>query len=57
MLFDDDDITMAGASLKLIANSGQLVNLVTDSNMQRLFNLYNQEEMVTQARLSIGETF
>lgn len=57
MLFDDDEINMAGASLKLIANSGQLVNLVTDANIQRLFNLYNQEEMVTEARLSIGETF
>jgi hypothetical protein len=33
MLFDDDEINMAGNSLKLIANSGQLVNLVTDANI------------------------
>jgi len=57
MLFDDDDINMAGASLKLIANSGQLVNLVTEVNMQKMFSLYNSEELVTYARLAIGETF
>ena len=57
MIFDDDEINMAGSALKLMANSGQLVNLVTENNMQKLFNLYTQEELDTQARISIGETF
>lgn len=30
MLFDDEEINMAGNSLKLMANSGQLVNLVSE---------------------------
>lgn len=40
MIFDDEDINMAGNSLKLMANSGQLVNLVSEQNMTKLFNLY-----------------
>lgn len=57
MLFDDDEISMAGNSLKLMANSGQLVNLVTDNNIQKLFALYTNKELVTEARIAIGETF
>lgn len=57
ILFDDDEINMAGNSLKLMANSGQLVNLVNEHNMSKLFNLYVQEELITQARIAIGETF
>ena len=57
MLFDDEELNIAGASLKLIANSGQLVNLVNETNIQKLFGLYNQEELQTDARLAIGETF
>lgn len=57
MLFDDDEISMAGNSLKLIANSGQLVNLVTEQNMQKLFALYESDDLDTNARLAIGETF
>jgi len=40
LLFDDEEIMMAGNSLKLMANSGQLVNLVTEANMGKLFNLF-----------------
>ena len=40
ILFDDDEIAMAGASLKIIANSGQLVNLVREANFAKLFALY-----------------
>ncbi len=40
VLFDDDEIAMAGASLKIIANSGQLVNLVREANFAKLFALY-----------------
>ena len=39
-LFDDEELNMAGQSLKIIANSGQLVNLVSDTNLSRLFELY-----------------
>lgn len=57
MLFDDDEINMAGASLKLMAASGQLVNLVSENNMQKLFALYEMEELLTQARLAVSEMF
>jgi len=40
-----------------MANSGQLINLVTEANIRKLFNIYEQEEMVTEARIAIGETF
>ena len=55
--FDTDEINMAGQCLKLIANSGQLVNLVTECNIKKLFHLYDQDELLIDARLSIGETF
>ena len=48
---------MAGQSLQLMVNSGQLINLVTDQNIQKLFNLYEMEDMVTEARIAISETF
>lgn len=57
MLFDDDEIHMAGQALKLVANSGQLVNLVSEVNLQKLFSLYDQDDLVTDARVAIGETF
>lgn len=56
-LMEDDDITMAGQSLRMIANSGQLVNLVQDVNISKIFNLYDQEEMHTMCRKTIAETF
>jgi hypothetical protein len=31
--FDNEEIQMAGQCLKLIANSGQLVNLVSETNI------------------------
>ena len=31
--------------------------MVSDANMQKLFNLYDQDEMVTEARIAIGEAF
>jgi hypothetical protein len=34
-----------------------LVNLVTESNIQKLFILYDQDDLETDARLAIGETF
>ena len=37
---EDEDITMAGQSLRMIANSGQLVNLVQDVNISKIFSLY-----------------
>ena len=54
---EDDDITMAGQSLRMIANSGQLVNLVQDVNISKIFSLYDQEEMHTMIRKTIAETF
>lgn len=57
VLFDDDEIAMAGASLKIIANSGQLVNLVREANFAKLFALYEQEDLLATARQYISETF
>lgn len=30
---------------------------MTEANIQKLFNLYDQDELWTDARLAIGETF
>lgn len=49
-LFEDEEINMAGQALKIIANSGQLVNLVADSNISKLFGLYENEENQPQVR-------
>ena len=35
-LFDDEDIHMAGLALKVMANSGQIVNLVVEKNIKKL---------------------
>ena len=45
-LFDDEDIHMAGLSLKVMANSGQIVNLVIEKNIKRLVKVYDDNEMV-----------
>ena len=56
-LFDDEDIHMAGLSLKVMANSGQIVNLVLEKNMRRLIKVYDDNEMVASSRLAISECF
>jgi hypothetical protein len=47
---------MAGQSLKIIANSGQLVNFVTDSNISKLFGLYEQEDNQPQIRQAVVDS-
>jgi hypothetical protein len=39
-LFDDEELKMAGECLKIIANSGQLINLVNKNHLSKLFLLY-----------------
>ena len=56
-LFDDEDIHMAGLSLKVMANSGQIVNLVIDKNIKRLIKIYDDNEMVITTRIAICECF
>ena len=56
-LFDDEDIHMAGLSLKVMANSGQIVNLVNDKNMKRLVKVYDDPEMMACTRIVIAECF
>jgi hypothetical protein len=57
VLYEDTDIHMAGQCLKLIANSGQQQNLVSDMNLQKLFSLYEQDDLPTDGLVAIGETF
>ena len=56
-LFDDEETHMAGLSLKVMANSGQIVNLVMDKYMKRLIKVYDDNEMITSTRIAIAECF
>lgn len=57
VLFDEDEINMAGTCLKLIANSFQMYNLIRPENMNKIFNLFDQEELVFQAREALSDIF
>ena len=48
---------MAVTCLKLIANSFQMSNLVKSENISKIFNLYDQEDLVLEARIAISEIF
>ena len=56
-LFDDEETHMAGLSLKVMANSGQIVNLVIEKNMKRLIKVYDDNEMIASTRIAISECF
>ncbi len=40
-LFEDEEILNAGQSLKIMANSGMIVNLVQDKNFHKLLEFFN----------------
>jgi len=48
---------MACQSLKVMANSGQIVNLVQEKNMRRVINVYLSEELHVRFRQEISELF
>lgn len=39
-IFEEKEIYMACQSLKVVANSGQIVNLVEDKNMKQILRIY-----------------
>ena len=41
-IFEDKEILMACQSLKVVANSGQIVNLVQEKNMKQIIQVYVQ---------------
>ena len=44
-MFEDKEIVMACQSLKVVANSGQIVNLVQEKNMKRVIAVYESEDL------------
>ena len=44
-LKNDRDIVMACQALKVIANSGQIVNLVYEKSMKRIMAVYESEDL------------
>ena len=56
-IFEDKDIVMACQSLKVVANSGQIVNLVQEKNMKRIIQVYTSEDMHIKFRQEISELF
>lgn len=48
---------MAGQCLKIIANSGQIINLVQEKQMSRLTAVFKNEEIEVKTRVQIGEAF
>ena len=49
-IFEDEEIIMACQSLKVVANSGQIVNLVQEKNMKRIIAVYEDEELDVKFR-------
>lgn len=56
-LFEEQEIFMAGQSLKIMANSCQMVNLVQEKQMRRLTSIYSNDEMIIPSRVQIAEAF
>jgi len=54
-IFEESEINMACASLKVVANSGQIVNLVQEKNMKRVLKVYEMEDLHGKFRLEISE--
>ena len=40
-----------------MANSGQIVNLVLEKNIKRIFEVYKSDDVPLNAKLPISETF
>lgn len=57
MLFEDNEIEMAGKCLTVMANSGQIVNLVQQRNIIKLINFYDSEEIPPPIRKCIVDTY
>ena len=56
-IFEDKEIAMACQSLKVVANSGQIVNLVQEKNMKRVISVYESEDIHVKYRQEISELF
>lgn len=49
-IFDDKEVIMACQSIKVVANSGQIVNLVLEKNMKRIIAVYDSEDLHVKFR-------
>ena len=56
-IFEEKEIAMACDSLKAVAHSGQLINLIPEKNMKRIIQAYVSEDLHAKYRLKISETF
>lgn len=56
-IFDDSEVAMACSSLKVMANSGQIVNLVQEKNMKRIIMVYDSIDLHSRFRIEIAELF
>ena len=56
-IFDDKEIVMACQSLKVVANSGQIVNLVQEKNMLKVIMVYEDAQLPAKFRAEISELF
>ena len=49
-IFEDKEISMACQSLKVVASSGQIVNLVQEKNMKQIIQVYMNEDIHVKFR-------
>lgn len=49
-IFEEKEILMACQSLKVVANSGQIVSLVHEKNMIKILKAYESEELHVKYR-------
>lgn len=47
---------MGCTALKIMANSGQLINLACERNMARIFRIFSDYDVPAEIRTSISET-
>jgi hypothetical protein len=56
MLFDDDDLQMANDCLKLICKTPDLLSLISEQHMTRIFSLLDNDECSTEVHIIVTET-
>lgn len=56
MLFDEEEIQMANTCMKLILSKPGFVNLISDTNIEKMFILFENEEVDASVKIILAET-
>lgn len=56
-LFDDEEISLAAKSLTILTKTCALVNLISEANLTKLFQLFLSEDLPIDVKLALAESF